>query len=179
MADIILDRAISKPIRHRIGREGYFFIRFFLNLEKWPIPAEVFELLLRKANELDIPVNVFKLTIGDGLTIGTGDDTHQMKVTISAARARLLEVRKYHWQLFNATRLETWINGWFEAHNGNFNAGQPFHIDVKLSLADNVINVNLTIEGTAAPAGGLKSDDDSLSFKSDDDTLSLKSDDDN
>jgi hypothetical protein len=150
-AYIDLAREKSKTIRQRVGREGSFQMRFFVDNVPWPVPDEEFELFAKDNNALELPGKDLILTIGDGLARGIAAESHILFVTVSRAKALLLKPRRYHWQLLNRTRWQTWLNGFLLAHIGNFSAGDSNDMDINMNFGDIIINVNLTIIETGVP----------------------------
>lgn len=75
-----------------------------------------FELIVKKIPQAG--QNVFKLTVGSGLTIG-GAGNNELTIEITAAQATV-NPNVYFWRLYASAEDHTWLSGDFE-----FYAGKP------------------------------------------------------
>jgi hypothetical protein len=107
------------PFYARIGEESIAVLLTFLNadLTPHPIGAHEFELPVKRAPGAE--ADLFRLTVGDGLTI-VGDDLNKLQIVISKARALGRRAEANFHQLYAAAEDHTWLDGPFRWHNRDF-----------------------------------------------------------
>lgn len=150
MSEIILDRAISKNIRHRIGRAASIKIKFrTVDQLPYSINGQSFEFFLRKRK--DENTKLLLMTVGAGLTI-TGDDDDELNIPITKELANQLVEHTYFWQVVNTTRSETWFNGDFIAHAGKFHAAADTEITATINLGEIIIEATISLAGVVTTA---------------------------
>lgn len=95
--------------------------------------------------------NLFVLTIGDGLTI-SGDDNSVLEIEISADRATQI-ADTYFYRLFSVLEDNTWFNGPFQFHDGEFNSEE---CDDTITIgAQQTINIILSGGGGETMVDGM------------------------
>lgn len=123
MTDVFLDKSRNVRLKARINEASVPRVFTFMNAgtprTSHDISSYDFELIVFK--RINSTVKLFTLTIGNGLTV-EGDDTNKLRIEISAARATQ-RADTYFWRLRSTDEDHTWLNGAFEFHNGESDAG--------------------------------------------------------
>lgn len=115
-----LDKSRLLNFKIRIGETSVPKLLTFVNADGSPHPIidYEFELPVKKA-----PVavaNLFKLTVGDGLTV-QGDDENQLLIEVNATRSSVTKQDNvFFGKLIATSEDHTWLNGDWEFHNGKY-----------------------------------------------------------
>jgi len=139
---------ISKPLQlsARIGEAGIAIVITFLNPNgtDHAISAYNFELPVRRtpASTEDF----FKLIIGTGLTV-FGAGLNKLRIELTAAQADQIVATNFY-LLRSITNDNTWLNGPFKFHNGEFDSSEQ-----PASLIVGESSINLVVNTQALPAG--------------------------
>ncbi len=139
---------ISKPLAlyARIGEAGVSIVLTFLNENGTAHAIDGYDFELPVKRNPGNPDNLFKLTIGSGLTV-FGASLNKLRIDITAPQAGQIAATNF-WTLFSVTNGNTWLNGPFYFHNSTFEG---------VLQAEEIIlgaySVNIIVNTQALPAG--------------------------
>lgn len=122
MIDIFLDKSRNVRIRARINEASVPRVFAFYNDGSPRTPHDIssydFELIVyKRTNSL---VQLFKLTIGDGLSV-EGDDLNKLRIEVTDDQATQ-RADTYFYRLRSVAEDHTWFNGPWEFHQGESDA---------------------------------------------------------
>lgn len=122
MIDIFLDKSRNVRIRARINEASVPRVFAFYNDGSPRTPHDIssydFELIVyKRTNSL---VQLFKLNIGDGLTV-EGDDLNKLRIEVTDDQATQ-RADTYFYRLRSVAEDHTWFNGPWEFHQGESDA---------------------------------------------------------
>lgn len=142
----------EKPIAFfsRVGEESVTKVFTFLNADGSPhdITAYDFRYILKQ--KPGNPLNVFELSVGDGLEV-TGDDFNKLELTISAENAAIRPML-YFGLLYAAGEDKTWLNVKHKFFDDNFDPGIEENPTITIFQNGDEITINITGSGNS---GGL------------------------
>lgn len=139
-AELTKERLLN--IKCRVNETSVPRILRFLNADGSPrnISALGFEIPVKK--QPGATRNIFKLTIGDGLTV-QGDNDSELLIEVSATRATQTP-NIYFWQLFSITEDGTWLNGDWEFFVGKYDGVESTET---IYINESGVVVKITLDG--------------------------------
>lgn len=122
MTDIFLDKSRNVRIRARINEASVPRVFAFYNDGSPRTPHDIssydFELIVyKRTNSL---VQLFKLNIGDGLSV-EGDDLNKLRIEVTDDQAAQ-RADTYFYRIRSVAEDHTWFNGPWEFHQGESDA---------------------------------------------------------
>lgn len=115
MVNISLDKSRLVRLHARVREASVPRVFTFLNEDGTDHNIEDYDFELIVFKRMNSTAELFKLTVGDGLTASG----NQLTIAITAARATV-PANTYYWRLRSADEDHTWLNGPFEFHMGEF-----------------------------------------------------------
>ncbi len=148
-AELGKDRLLN--IKCRVNQPSIPRVLRFLNADGSPhaITDYAFRLPVKKIPLANI--NLFELTIGDGLTV-QGDDDNELLIEVTEEQATQ-RPNVYFWLLEGLAdgEYQAWLNGDWEFYIGKFNGVEQVD-EITINTAEAVVTI--TIEGGSSSGGG-------------------------
>lgn len=145
MINIDFDKSKAIRLRARVNENSVVksFNFIDVNGDNVDITGNDFQLIVQKS--VGSRHNLFVLSVGDGLTIsGINNSVLEIFITEEQATQR---ADTYFYRLFSVSQNNTWLNGAFQFHNGEFNEEES-QSDIVIG-SEQTITIN--VSGTVTP----------------------------